>query len=409
VNVLVSKDAASGYFPNLDGWRFVAFFIVFISHGPGLLIQKVTWPSALTFLKIPITKMLDGGGVGVAFFFVLSGFLITYLILREVEKNGRLDLLRFYMRRTLRIWPLYYAVIAFGLIIYPALKQAVGFSEYIQAGRPLYYWAFLSNLNGIALGPRHSAMLGVTWSVAVEEQFYLVWPLLFLLVPRRAYGLIFPSAMLASLYFRSQQTEPLVLNTHTFSVIGDLALGGGLAYLVLSWPPLLVWLRKLSRGHITTLYIVGFLVVFYQDAWSVWRPMLIVARLLCGLVFGFIILEQNFATNSPFKMSSFKWMTKWGTVTYGLYLLHEIAIQFASVGLRILHRDPNSVFGLCAITIISFVLSLIMARMSYAWFEGPFLRLKDRFKPKASALLSTAEAASAGTAPAPRTPPSESA
>jgi len=135
----------AGYFPSLDGWRFVAFFLVFVSHGPGLLVQRVVWSPQLAFLKFPIVKLLNGGGVGVAFFFVLSGFLITYLILREVNQNGRIDVLRFYARRTLRIWPLYYAVIAFGLILYPWLKHLAGFPEYIQTGRPLYYWAFLSN------------------------------------------------------------------------------------------------------------------------------------------------------------------------------------------------------------------------------------------------------------------------
>src|SRR5256885_16484920 len=119
----MAEGGRAAYFPNLDGWRFVAFFMVFVSHGPGLLIQRVRWPSYLALLEIPIVKMLDGGAVGVAFFFVLSGFLITYLILHEVEQNGRLDLLRFYARRTLRIWPLYYAVVVIGLFVFPRLAS----------------------------------------------------------------------------------------------------------------------------------------------------------------------------------------------------------------------------------------------------------------------------------------------
>ncbi len=379
------KRDLDGYFPSLDGWRFVAFLIVFVSHGPGQLVARAQWPSHLTFLKIPIVKMLDGGAVGVAFFFVLSGFLITYLILREVERNGRLDLMRFYARRTLRIWPLYYAVIAFGLVIYPKLKMLIGMGDYIQAGRPLYYWAFLSNLNSIALGNNHFAVLGVTWSVSVEEQFYLFWPVLFLLLPRRAYGFVFPTIMALSLVFRATQTERLVLDAHTFSVIGDLALGGQAAYLVLNWSPLRAWLKRLTRGQIAGGYALGFLVVFYQDAWSAWRPLQVAARLLCGLFFAFIILEQNFAKSSPFRMASNKWMTRWGQVTYGLYLLHEIAIQFASIVLRKAHVDQTTFLGTTLVTALAFPLSLLMARLSYRFYERPFLRIKEAMKPRRAA------------------------
>jgi peptidoglycan/LPS O-acetylase OafA/YrhL len=398
-----TKDQ-DGYFPSLDGWRFAAFFIVFVSHGPGLLMQRVQWSQELAFLRIPVQKLCAGGYVGVAFFFVLSGFLITYLILREVERNGRVDVPRFYARRTLRIWPLYYAVIIFGLYLYPALKQLAGFSEYIQAGRPLYYFAFLSNVNSIQLGGHQAAMLDITWSVAIEEQFYLVWPLLFLFIPRRAHRFIFPTVMVLSLAFRATQTNELVLGAHTFSVIGDLALGGQLAYLVLYWPPLVAWLKRLTRAQITAAYALGFVIVFYQDAWSAWRPLLVVSRLVCGVVFGFIILEQNFATHSPFKMASSRWLTRWGQVTYGLYLLHAIAIQFAYVGLRVLHRDANSVAGMVIISAAAFPLSLFMARVSYAWFERPFLRLKDRMKARPSTAPAPAPEGvpAAGAHPGPR-------
>src|SRR5262249_15856566 len=130
---------------------------------------------------LPIKRLLFASGwMGVSFFFVLSGFLITYLILREIEVNGKLDILAFYVRRVLRIWPLYYLVIAFGFLCYPLLKSVFGFSSYIETGNSLYYMFFLSNFDVINLGHwlgngRGAMSTNITWSVAIEEQFYLLW------------------------------------------------------------------------------------------------------------------------------------------------------------------------------------------------------------------------------------------
>src|SRR6476660_5257777 len=103
---------AKVFFPNLDGLRFFAFFLVYLQHAFGDLLAEIGQPGF--WLGRLQTNVSGAGGIGVSFFFVLSGFLITYLILREIQLYGFLDVRAFYIRRSLRIWPLYYAVIIFG-------------------------------------------------------------------------------------------------------------------------------------------------------------------------------------------------------------------------------------------------------------------------------------------------------
>lgn len=173
------------FFPNLDGLRFLAFLAVYLQHGLGDALGSSAGRSAL--LTTLYTGIFSSGWAGVSFFFVLSGFLITYLILAEVEWSGKLNVPAFYMRRVLRIWPLYYAVLLFGFWLYPTLKSAIGMSSYIETGNPLNYLLFLSNFDVLSLGKGQGAMsINITWSVAIKEQFYIVWPLLFSSCPRAA-------------------------------------------------------------------------------------------------------------------------------------------------------------------------------------------------------------------------------
>jgi peptidoglycan/LPS O-acetylase OafA/YrhL len=128
--------------------------------------------------------------------------LITYLILNEVILKARLDVRAFYMRRILRIWPLYYLVIAFAFIGYPLLSSLLGLRG-SENGNPLYFVFFLSNFAAMHLKDAAGAMVGVTlWSVAVEEQFYVIWSLLFYFIRPRFYRYIFLAVILASAIFR---------------------------------------------------------------------------------------------------------------------------------------------------------------------------------------------------------------
>ncbi len=175
------------FFPNLDGLRTLAFLFVFYLHGFSLSLEQL--PISSDFLNRLVFKVATGSS-GVSIFFVLSGFLITYLLLKEVNERGTLNVGFFYVRRVLRIWPLYFVSVVFAFIIYPYLKTFLGI-QHESPARPLYYFTFLSNFDAIYVHDffpgQSSPVEAITWSVAIEEQFYIIWPLLFYFIPKKYY------------------------------------------------------------------------------------------------------------------------------------------------------------------------------------------------------------------------------
>ncbi|MEO5648227.1 MAG: acyltransferase, partial [Chitinophagaceae bacterium] len=180
------------FFPNLDGLRFVAFFMVYLWHAfkdafTGLHIQNIYINNLFyTFAN---------GKTGVSIFFVLSGFLITYLILSEIALNGKLDVKRFYIRRSLRIWPLYYLILLVIFVIIPIVIRMMHLDWAKYDMQPFYYLVYLSNFDVLRIyqhGGNDFLPSTVTWSVAIEEQFYFIWPLFFFIFNPRHFKYIFP-------------------------------------------------------------------------------------------------------------------------------------------------------------------------------------------------------------------------
>ncbi|MBC6989616.1 acyltransferase family protein [Hymenobacter sp. BT491] len=369
------------YFDNLDLLRVVAFGMVFLAHSE---LGKTLGHFSSNSFYIRVINLLSDGGSGVSFFFVLSGYLITYLLLQEREATGRIHLSNFYVRRTLRIWPLYFAVLLFGFFVYPAFKGVIGITTDI-AHRAPFYFTFLSNFDSIYLAHNHLqalsvAMIGITWSVAIEEQFYLVWPLLFLVVPKRYYQAIFYGVILCSLVFRYlHRTDGDTLYFHTLSVMSDLAMGGLFAYHCRFNPRFVGFFQNLPKLVIGLAYLLGFALLLYRDDLYPGTSAAVVARLVSTLFFAFIITEQNFAGHSPSKLSRLTTLSRLGKYTYGLYLLHPIAIQVTILLFRGAHLSRESVGGGFSYAGIALAISLIMSYISYRYFEAYFLRLKHKF------------------------------
>jgi peptidoglycan/LPS O-acetylase OafA/YrhL len=373
------------FFPNLDGLRFFAFFLVYLQHG--------------FFAAVPVTQdhgflfqlrelIFNSGWAGVSFFFVLSGFLITYLILSEIKITGRIDVKAFYIRRALRIWPLYFLVLGFGFIIYPLMNWLLGFSTRVDAGSPLYYLFFLSNLDVIRLvrEGRGEMFLGVTWSVAIEEQFYFVWPLLFFYLPVRFYKYIFPAIIFFSACFRFRyHNDVMVINFHSLSVISDMAVGGLAAHLSLNSERFRKAFANLPTRLILATYLLGLLVIVFREHLFVGRAMGALERLIITLFFVFIILEQNYSQHSFIKISALKLVSRLGVYTYGLYLLHAIAGIIVTTILKVSSGGSPTTGAELAIGLIGLLLSIVMSVASYHFFEKRFLSLKRRYTHVASA------------------------
>ena len=167
-----SRKKEKIFFPNLDGLRFLSFFSVFFFHIWVLMFDRYRLSGPTPWV---VKFLFQNGEIGVNFFFVLSGFLITYLLIQEKKITGKIHVANFYIRRILRIWPLFYVCILFGLVLYPLLKKVIG-GELFVVAHPWTYFVFLNNFDFLKNGA--PAIISVLWSVAIEEQFYLVWPLL---------------------------------------------------------------------------------------------------------------------------------------------------------------------------------------------------------------------------------------
>jgi peptidoglycan/LPS O-acetylase OafA/YrhL len=371
------------FFPNLDGLRFISFFVVFLYHGYLSIFSYLKDSQPKTFAVIEFFS--KHGNLGVNFFFVLSGFLITYLLIKEKEFTGRIHIPNFYVRRILRIWPLYYCCIIIGFVGFAFLKEMSG-QPVIENANPWYYTFFLANFDFMRTWPARpdAELISVLWSVAVEEQFYLTWPLILGLVPLVRYRFIFPVIIALSLMFRSFYTgnndhEFAIRYFHTFSVIGDMALGGLFAYLVSYENKFKVFVINMGRPLIALLYVLTLVATLFKDVLFVPGVPVVFERIVIAFLFGMIILEQNYAKHSLFKMGNFKTVSKLGLYTYGLYCLHFLGLYVAVKVMDALHLDGTRTWVSVTMMLLALALSIIISLLSYHLFEKWFLKLKDRF------------------------------
>jgi peptidoglycan/LPS O-acetylase OafA/YrhL len=189
---VLSKDITNSeriYFPNLNGLRFIAAFLVIAHHVEQI---KSIYGLDSYWGRSPFITIV--GDLGVVLFFVLSGFLITYLLLEEERKTNSIKVGNFYFRRVLRIWPLYFLTILLALFVLPNLSLFIlpGYEKdviYEQLpSKILFYLLFLPNLVSPLLGVVPYA--SHTWSIGTEEQFYLVWPVMLKFMKKHRIALI---------------------------------------------------------------------------------------------------------------------------------------------------------------------------------------------------------------------------
>lgn len=364
------------FFPNLDGLRFFAFFSVFLFHSFYTNSESVQSDS----LFIALRQITRYGYLGVNFFFVLSGFLITFLLLSERQFTGRIAIGAFYVRRILRIWPLYFVVVFLGFVVLPWLKMHFGEHTSHEPAKLWYFLIFLVNFNDLYNGC-NTPTLTLLWSVAVEEQFYLVWPLLVAAVPSRKIGWLFGGILFLSLSFRFAHVhETKVLNLHTLSVIGDMALGGLTAWLCWRDDKLTTAVGRWPRQAIALGYLLGIVLILAEGKIIHFLPdYLIFSRLVSALFFAFILLEQSYAQKSFVKMQNLGFPTYWGTYTYGLYCLHYIALLIAYQILHRTHLNDKALGALIGDNGLGLIIALVMSWVSFNWYEKPFLKIKERF------------------------------
>jgi len=362
------------YFNNLDALRFLAAFSVFIFHFFADI--KAFYPS-LNYNPVfdKVQTVADKGSLGVNFFFVLSGFLITYLILHEKKYSGVFSLKKFLIRRTLRIWPLYFIVILIGFLIFPFL-----FSDYSTVHSPWMYVAFLANFDEINVGLNDSInFLTSPWSVAVEEQFYLFWGLLLFTLYRLKkinLGYIILLLYLLSFVFRWYYVdEERIIYYHTFAVCQDILTGAFIGWSLFENKKWLDQLKSIRKIWVALIYAIGFAVCILKNKIFI-DDFLIFERFILSLFFTFIILDQIRGTNSILKIGKIKPFNYLGKISYGLYMYHLIMMYLFTMWI-----SSTEIKGLIVIPIyfgLSLFGTILISAISYQFIEKPLLKLKPK-------------------------------
>lgn len=367
--------------PNLDAIRFWAAMLVFLGHGLSPVFSQQRWDKGWAW---QFWQTISSGQTGVSVFFVLSGFLITHLLWQEWETKGSIAVGKFYMRRILRIWPLYYALLLFNFLLYPMISSYLGDTGTTVADWR-YHLFFLSNFDllhiySAGLSP-HILMQDINWSVSIEEQFYLFWPLLFVFF-RRIWLLAVVILLMASILFRiSYPADVTFLYFHSLSNLFDLAIGGLMAFLIRYRYRVRLRFEKIStQGHLL-LFLVAGLLVYFQYDWRYLPYGEAIGHPILAIIFAVIIAAQAFSKSpSILHLGRFSFANYWGKYTYGFYLLHPIALAAADIGLRALDFNTNQLgVGLLMAT-LGLLLSFLLSWLSYELFEKWFLKWRDVFR-----------------------------
>ncbi len=364
------------YFPNLNGLRFIAAFAVIIHHIEQL--KSIFNINSLWNSKGLLPSVIHSiGSLGVVLFFVLSGFLITYLLLAEEEKTKTIAIKKFYIRRILRIWPLYLLIVLSSLFILPHINILLwpGYSlETTQAHlgwKLLLYLFFFANLVLSMFGVIPFA--SQTWSVGTEEQFYFVWPVIVKYIKKHR-ALLFIAIIVAynlCYLFINTPHSNFVPYKHVIKAfvngfaIDNMAIGGLIAYCLYKNKPILKYIVNIYTFILALGLIVGILIhpIFTPYINHVKFPIL------------FAVLIVNLAANPALsKVLEHKALNYLGSISYGLYMFHPIAVTIAIKMAIYNHSQSNYI-----IYPISIVLSILISAISLKYFENNFLKLKHKF------------------------------
>ena len=370
--------APSGYVPALDGLRGIAILLVLLLHfapyapgtrSPTSLVDRLyLWASGT-------------GWMGVDLFFVLSGFLITGILYDT--KGSKHYFRQFYARRFLRIFPLYYVALALFLIVLP-LPHSFDWITRELRGDAVWYWTYLSNMRVAVTGFLPSGALQHFWTLAVEEQFYLVWPIVVLWLGRKHLIVTCAVAIVAALACR------LALSSTGYVVLPDvwtparmdaLAVGAFIALMV-RVPNGLALMRRWARPIMVGAALPLTVLLRYQIALST------VAHTLTALLFGAILVLCLTATpnSSLTTVATSPILRFFGRYSYALYVFHNPLLWFRPVfSLAFVPTVFGSQLPAYLLWLaISIGASVAVALVSWHLLEKPFLKMK-RFFPYHSA------------------------
>jgi peptidoglycan/LPS O-acetylase OafA/YrhL len=365
------------HLPALDGVRGLAILLVMFFH------MVVATP--VRGIDRLWAWFASQGGCGVDVFFALSGFLITGIL---IDAKGSPSYFRnFYARRALRIFPLYYAVVAFCLLILPHIPFSKAAKFGSVGNDAIYYWTYLSNFAIAARGKFVHGILDVSWSLAIEEQFYLIWPTVVLLVSsvvlkRICIALIAISCLL-SMALQLKGVNPIAIYTLTFTRMDGLAIGALTAVMVRQ-ADARRWLRAAQiLGMISAALLIGIWAISSRTSAIAlvetgFGHALVACATACAIFL--IVLNGSPKVEHVFSNSLLRTLGKY---SYALYLFHYplMAVVRDAIWPKHFPKLFGSVFPeQILFVVVGSTVSFAAAWLSWNLFEKHFLKLKRYFE-----------------------------
>jgi len=338
--------------------RFLAFLFVFIHHAFSIDPSYYSALGVSPELSVWIAKAVGSGGLGVVLFFVLSSYLITELLIREHNWKGSLDVRSFYIRRALRIWPLYFF---FLLLVYMVIPRTSIYS--LKTNFLVSMLFFVGNWQCVFTGGMGASVAGPLWSISVEEQFYLAWPLVISRVGVK-------------------HLKRICIGLIIFADLTRLLMEKRGAGFVSFWCSTVTWFDAIAAGALIALFLRGgtpnrsFLIRLLLGAGglAVW---LLTVRFMEALIYPDVAFYPLIVLGSSMILLSVLGsnltnpiLVYFGRMSYGLYVFHALALAISSLyfmnyGIR------HALAGLG--------MTIMMGAVSFHCLERPFLALKKRF------------------------------
>ncbi len=365
-------------FQGLNSLRFIAAFLVVMHHSE--TIKRKNGLDDFEWLGL-----FRNGGNAVTFFFVLSGFLITYLLLKERGKTGNTNVKSFYLKRVLRIWPLYFLLVLIGTIGLPFAFKLLNITYEMPYTLGQTWFYFLFFLPGMVTFFFGNHFLQPLWSIGVEEVFYLIWAPLFKFtkrnLPALLIGVILIKTLLSLLgvWVLHNDLFNYIMSTFQFEAM---AIGGLGAHYIYTKGHLVndLFIFKVPL-QIIILFITLFYLIFHSNVdnsiWNIIFNTPIVSHLLIDFLFLYVIIYTSCLTIRP-RILQGKIFSYLGEISYGIYMYHMLVIFGTMNFLKKYLIQLSFPFNHITYYLVVAACTILIAALSKHFFENYFLRIKDR-------------------------------
>ncbi len=355
------------YYPQLDAIRGISVLAVFFFHAYKPTKTGFFFQDILCFL---FSQM----GIGLDVFFILSSFLLTYLGIKEYRANGYFSLKKYFIRRILRIWPLYFLFMFFSFIVLPIVAEHYGLR--ITLPPAIWYLLFISNfyLEG------HVFFLRLLWTLSIEEQFYIIWGICLFFFQKKIKVIIFFLGIVSILFNFIAALNNISIYFNTITYLVDMMFGAFAAYSILQNNSLVSFVKKINGIKSIYFYLFLpflFIIYYFGDIFleGISNNLLAVCfKFLFIFYTSLLILDQMVNESRLVNFAKYKYLAYIGKISYGLYCFHGLIITLGTI---IFSKLPFYFHPLIKAFLI-LAITFVLASISYKFIEKPFLSLKGK-------------------------------